>query len=778
MASYRLSAELAGHAADVRGVACQGSDVVVSVSRDGTGRIWRRAAGGGFDEAGVLAGHEGFVTAVAALGDGSVATGAADGVVRLWDAAGAAAGRLEGHTGNVCALTASADGRVVVSGSWDGTARVWDAAAGTCRHTLAGHGQAVWAVLVLGDGSVVTGAADRRIRRWVDGRLAQTYDGHADCVRALAATADGGFASASNDGTVRVWGVDGTCRAELHGHTAFVYALAALPDGALVSGGEDRSVRVWRGGRLAHTILVPATSVWAVAALPNGDVACGASDGRVRIFTLSAARAAPAAAIEALERANAAFALSARTMGGLDTAKLPGPERLERPGDRDQQVIMVRDGTAVTAHQWAQDQARWLKVGEVVDAVGQAQKQLFDGREYDYVFDVDIQDGAPPLKLPYNASENPYAAAQRFLERNELPIGHLDTVVDFITRNTAGVALGPDGAPPHADPFTGASRYIPGPPASASASASASAAQPAAGDPFTGASRYVPVAAAAAPAAGGYVPPSDFVLSRRGNGAAIVAKLAEFNDQLAPGSGKLSADQMLLVRGLAGLGGDAPVSVSEAAYAALAAAAERWPEAMRFPALDLVRLAAADSAVPVAHAAAAAGGFAAWIGAASGLLALPPAPSPAAQVNAMMGARALANACATAAGADAVWAARAAVLAGVDGAWARIANKNLATALATLLLNLAILAARRADDDAGLDVLAPASRFLAHSDNPDAQLRLLSVFGVLAARFPLCKDSARVLGDETIVALAIQGKTPAVRQAAKEIEALLVGQRP
>jgi len=43
-------------------------------------------------------------------------------------------------------------------------------------------------------------------------------------------------------------------------------------------------------------------------------------------------------------------------------------------------------------------------VGEVVDAIGNSRKQLYNGREYDYVFDVDIGDGIPPLKLPYNVS--------------------------------------------------------------------------------------------------------------------------------------------------------------------------------------------------------------------------------------------------------------------------------------------------------------------------------------------------------------------------------------
>ena len=52
---------------------------------------------------------------------------------------------------------------------------------------------------------------------------------------------------------------------------------------------------------------------------------------------------------------------------------------------------------------WKQD---FLKpeAKEVVDAVGSGRKQLYEGKEYDYVFDVDVQDGVPPLKLPYNAN--------------------------------------------------------------------------------------------------------------------------------------------------------------------------------------------------------------------------------------------------------------------------------------------------------------------------------------------------------------------------------------
>lgn len=54
--------------------------------------------------------------------------------------------------------------------------------------------------------------------------------------------------------------------------------------------------------------------------------------------------------------------------------------------------------------QWSTATRSWSKIGAVVDAVGQNRKQLFDGQEYDFVFDVDVEDGKPPLKLPYNAT--------------------------------------------------------------------------------------------------------------------------------------------------------------------------------------------------------------------------------------------------------------------------------------------------------------------------------------------------------------------------------------
>jgi len=76
-------------------------------------------------------------------------------------------------------------------------------------------------------------------------------------------------------------------------------------------------------------------------------------------------------------------------------------------------------------------------------------------QEYDYVFSVDIEEGKPPLKLPYNMSEDPWFAAQAFLDKNNLSQLFLDQVANFITENTKGATLTQGSGSGYADPFTG-----------------------------------------------------------------------------------------------------------------------------------------------------------------------------------------------------------------------------------------------------------------------------------------------------------------------------------
>jgi phospholipase A-2-activating protein len=51
------------------------------------------------------------------------------------------------------------------------------------------------------------------------------------------------------------------------------------------------------------------------------------------------------------------------------------------------------------------------------------------------------------------STENTFTAAQRFLERNDLPLTYIDQVAQFIEKNAGGVNLG--GSDNYVDPYTG-----------------------------------------------------------------------------------------------------------------------------------------------------------------------------------------------------------------------------------------------------------------------------------------------------------------------------------
>jgi phospholipase A-2-activating protein len=64
---------------------------------------------------------------------------------------------LLGHTGNVCALDISEDGRTIISGSWDADARVWQVGKWDSSTVLKGHEGSVWAVLSYDKETIITG---------------------------------------------------------------------------------------------------------------------------------------------------------------------------------------------------------------------------------------------------------------------------------------------------------------------------------------------------------------------------------------------------------------------------------------------------------------------------------------------------------------------------------------------------------------------------------------------------------------------------------------------
>lgn len=118
---------------------------------------------------------------------------------------------LEGHTAPVSSVDFSADGSLIVSGSWDKTVRVWDVESGTQQAVLEGHTGQVESVAFGADNEhVVSGGFDTSVRTWdvASSKEVHVLEGHENVVTSVAFSPDGRFlASGSrfNDQMIVLW---------------------------------------------------------------------------------------------------------------------------------------------------------------------------------------------------------------------------------------------------------------------------------------------------------------------------------------------------------------------------------------------------------------------------------------------------------------------------------------------------------------------------------------------------------------------------------------------
>lgn len=711
---FKLSATLKGHEDDVRAVLFPKPDLVVSSSRDCSVRLWTRDGQSNTFTQSINSTGAGFINSLTWIPpssehpNGLVISGGHETIIEVREPLGVAKQDADyillGHSHNVCTLDVY--GSTIVSGSWDCKARVWSRSNWETVHILEGHTASVWAVLALDENVILTGSADKTIRMWKDGKLVKVLNGHTDCVRGLCRIPGGGFASCGNDATIRVWSSDGYQLQELHGHTNFIYSIAALPNGDLVSAGEDRTVRIWRNGECIQTIPHPAISVWTVAVCPEtGDIVSGASDRIARVFSRNPQRWADELTMKEFDDAIAASSIPANQVGDINKESLPGPEALKKPGTKDGQVKMVRNGDVVEAHIWSTATASWTSVGTVVDAVGSSRKKEYEGKEYDYVFDVDIQEGVPPLKLPYNANQNPYEAATKFLERNELSMAYLDTVANFIVNNSSGATIGQQQAP-----------------------------TPAARDPYGTESRYRPGETQAPSPKINFLPHKSFLQITQANLPLIKKKLTELNDKLLQEGDKemcLNPEEIqgldALIQALEAKKGPAAISKTTlVAMPTLVRIITIWDATQRLPVLDLLRLATAASPIPTAYEhsgdtsqtlidiLAAAGVF-----------------EKSQPNNAMLGTRAFVNIFDSSKSREyaEIYFQRIFQLASsaVEGS----SNKNLKVAVATLALNYAVLFASKQSVDQAKSLLPYLTGTLASESDSETLFRAMVAVGTL-----------------------------------------------
>ncbi|KAG2053341.1 WD40 repeat-like protein [Suillus hirtellus] len=217
-----------GHANWVRGVIhLPGGQRIMTCSLDGSLRVWDLKSGKQIGDD--WRDGDSPVYALALSPDGKkVASGSEDGGVRLWNMdTGKVIMKWMGYTKAVNSVCWSGDSQRVLSGFRDGTARQWDVESGdACLALIKANEYYIWVGVYSPDMTMFATSAGTRQRAKIwDARtgklvaaleidmtavLADKYVSYRlGCVESIAISPNGRIlASASHDGTARLWNLD------------------------------------------------------------------------------------------------------------------------------------------------------------------------------------------------------------------------------------------------------------------------------------------------------------------------------------------------------------------------------------------------------------------------------------------------------------------------------------------------------------------------------------------------------------------------------------------
>ena len=639
----------------------------------------------------------------------SIYVGSNDGTIYVYSSSSSELRtKLTGHESTVCSIQAHRESQKLLTGSWDKTTRVWLGDVESAK--LVGHEAAVWATCFVNESTALTGSADKTIKMWnLDtGELMKSIDAHSDCVRDVKLVGKSQFLSCSNDATIKRWSLEGSLLETYDGHSNYIYSISLIRNDEnklkFATCSEDKTLRIWQTGESIQSIRVPAQTLWSVCTLANGDLLVGCSNGNVYVYTQDERLYAPAALQEEIKEDVSKTSLQMSDLGDIKVDKLPNKDALYIPGKKEGETKLVKDGETILAYQWSAVKFEWIKIGDVVGAANAnkdpSQKQEYEGRLYDFVFSVDIKDGVPPLKLPYNIDQNPYMVAQAFIEKHELTQAYLEEIAAFIIKNSQAAPQQAAAARPQAaaDPFTGGSSYRPANGARSEMSSTASNSQPSLND---------------------YYPLKAYFFFETINLDGIAKKLKEFA-KVVPVELQISADDLKALLNLTDLAKPIEEKQIENIRKLL-----KWPQINLFPVLDFVRMAVL---IPKICEHLCADSFAAsfldtLLNSATNANSTP---------NQYLSLRCLCNLFKHASGQEFIKSYDQAILAKVNNCL-QSGNKNVQVALATLYMNLAVFLSKQPKEEIGLgtDLALNSIQMLQHQFDPEAQFRSLVTLGTL-----------------------------------------------
>jgi len=248
----------------------------------------------------VLSGHADYTGSLAFSSDGTLlVSGSDDNTIKLWDVqTGGVVKTFCGHTGIILSVSISADNTMIASGSEDKTICLWNIETGE-HHVIEGHKGNINTVNFSPTNPqlLLSASEDGTVRQW-------GIDGHQ-----IGPTYAGSYAAFSSDGTqfvscaqvaVTVWDTDsGATLAEFHLADEYLSHCCFSPDGRFIAASADGIIYLWEiTGPDPHLIktLIGHTAYITSLVFSSSIILISASrDTSIKFWQISASSADPVA---------------------------------------------------------------------------------------------------------------------------------------------------------------------------------------------------------------------------------------------------------------------------------------------------------------------------------------------------------------------------------------------------------------------------------------------------------------------------------------------------
>ena len=221
------------------------NNTMYSCSSDNTVKQWSRINGSIVRE---FRGHTNFVMCIKVSPDGTIYSSCRNGEIRVWACDNETCIRVispvMGAGRRVRAITISLDGKKVYSGDDNNLIHVWCGITGNHINTLHGHTGAIYRLITLPNGNILSGSSDGTVREWsFEGKHIRTLEGHNGIVRGLACNKDGIIFTGDED-VLRVWSKDQMVFHQIDKDSTPIMAISIIEDNVYIGYNSGQTLKL------------------------------------------------------------------------------------------------------------------------------------------------------------------------------------------------------------------------------------------------------------------------------------------------------------------------------------------------------------------------------------------------------------------------------------------------------------------------------------------------------------------------------------------------------